>query len=636
MQFTYPNLLWALLLLLIPIIVHLLQLRRFKKTPFTNVKLLQKVVAKSRKSQTLKKYLLLTSRLLLLAALVLAFAQPFIAAEEERRKRELVVYLDNSFSMQAPGQNGTLLSTAIQEFLETIPEESQFSLLTNDAVFAKTTVKAVQQPLLQMGYTTRQLNLEEILFKARSIFDADTTIGKDLLLISDFQQRMTDVNITAPADVLISAVNMKPDGLINTAIDSAILKPLGTNSMELTVLLSSNSESGIPVSLYNGSRLIAKIGAQFEDSENTSLTFTLSKEEELLGRVAITDNGLDYDNNLYVTINSAQKAKVLAINEAPGDFLERVYTEDEFELESTTPGQLNYGRIESKNLIVLNQLSTIPGSLRNALRSFQDQGGSLLIIPGKNIDMAAYNSFLANWGNSRITGLQESIAKVTDIAFNHPLYDNVFEKRVTNFQYPSINSRYTVNSNLPPILNFQNGEPFLLGGRGRYLFTGALDASNSNFKGSPLIVPTLYGIGKQSLALPQPYYSLGTQVTVDVPVAISGDQILKIVQEGYEFIPRQQAFSNKASLFFSEPPDRDGIFAIINKADTLQYLSINYPRDESALLYNFPDWLSSATSIPSVFERIENQGRITPLWKWFAILAVVFILSEVLIQKLLP
>ena len=54
MQFKNPEILWALLLLLIPILIHLFQLRRFKKTPFTNVKMLQKVVVESRKSRSLK------------------------------------------------------------------------------------------------------------------------------------------------------------------------------------------------------------------------------------------------------------------------------------------------------------------------------------------------------------------------------------------------------------------------------------------------------------------------------------------------------------------------------------------------------------------------------------------------------
>ncbi|MCH7524070.1 MAG: BatA domain-containing protein, partial [Bacteroidetes bacterium] len=43
MQFKYPELLYALLLLLIPIIVHLFQLRKFQKVAFTNVQFLKQV-----------------------------------------------------------------------------------------------------------------------------------------------------------------------------------------------------------------------------------------------------------------------------------------------------------------------------------------------------------------------------------------------------------------------------------------------------------------------------------------------------------------------------------------------------------------------------------------------------------------
>ncbi|WP_420845199.1 BatA domain-containing protein [Maribacter litopenaei] len=43
------------MLLAIPIIIHLFQLRRFKKTPFTNVKLLKRVVSESEKEQCFKK-----------------------------------------------------------------------------------------------------------------------------------------------------------------------------------------------------------------------------------------------------------------------------------------------------------------------------------------------------------------------------------------------------------------------------------------------------------------------------------------------------------------------------------------------------------------------------------------------------
>ena len=41
MQFKHPDLLYALLLLIIPIIIHLFQLRKFQKEAFTNVAFLK-------------------------------------------------------------------------------------------------------------------------------------------------------------------------------------------------------------------------------------------------------------------------------------------------------------------------------------------------------------------------------------------------------------------------------------------------------------------------------------------------------------------------------------------------------------------------------------------------------------------
>ena len=54
MQFKHPEILYALLLLLIPIIVHLFQLRRFQKVPFTNVAFLKEISVQTRKSSTIK------------------------------------------------------------------------------------------------------------------------------------------------------------------------------------------------------------------------------------------------------------------------------------------------------------------------------------------------------------------------------------------------------------------------------------------------------------------------------------------------------------------------------------------------------------------------------------------------------
>src|SRR5690625_2876681 len=121
MQFKHPEFLYALLLLLIPIIVHLFHLRRFKKEAFTNVKFLKKVQLQTRKSSQLKKWLTLLARLLALAALIIAFAQPFIPhSTSVKSTQQTVVYIDNSFSMQRKTENRTLLSQAVQQLLQAL------------------------------------------------------------------------------------------------------------------------------------------------------------------------------------------------------------------------------------------------------------------------------------------------------------------------------------------------------------------------------------------------------------------------------------------------------------------------------------------------------------------------------------
>ena len=79
MHFKNPEVLYFLWLLIIPILVHLFQLQKFVKVPFTNVAFLQKIIQDSRKSSKLKKWLILATRMILLSAILFAFSEPFFS-----------------------------------------------------------------------------------------------------------------------------------------------------------------------------------------------------------------------------------------------------------------------------------------------------------------------------------------------------------------------------------------------------------------------------------------------------------------------------------------------------------------------------------------------------------------------------
>ena len=159
MQFKHPELLYALFLLLIPIIVHLFQLRRFQKVAFTNVQFLKQVTLQTRKSSQLKKWLILLTRLLLLSAIIFAFAQPYTSKLQNlKTNKETVVYLDNSFSMQAKGDKGELLKRAVQDIISAMDDTDELTIFTNNNTIKKATKNTVKDELLTLDYSSHQLD----------------------------------------------------------------------------------------------------------------------------------------------------------------------------------------------------------------------------------------------------------------------------------------------------------------------------------------------------------------------------------------------------------------------------------------------------------------------------------------------
>ncbi|WP_425237285.1 BatA domain-containing protein [Ulvibacterium sp.] len=640
MQFKYPELLWALFLLLIPIFIHLFQLRRFKKTPFTNVKLLQRVVAKSRKSKTLKKWLLLLTRLFLFTALVLAFAQPFFAKRTAFQKKEIVIYLDDSFSMQAKKEGNSLLNNAVQELIKSIPESHSFTLFTNERIFEDVTISGIQNDLLTLSYSKNQLQLDEILLKAGTFFNTDGETIQNIIVISDFQQRMALPQKDSLRDARTHWVQMSPDNSKNVSLDSIYVVNQGSENLELAATLTADRETkDIPVSFTNGEDLVAKTAAIFDDKGKATVNFTLGKGEIIQGRLEIMDSDLIYDNQLFFNIDEKEKIKVLAIGPEDNRYLRRIYREDGFLFTSATLRTLDYGILENQNLIVLNEIKEIPSALSTSLLSFTDNGGWLAIIPAADMDVASYNALSSNYFSTNYGQKINLTRNITTIAFSHPLYQNVFEKDATNFQYPQVSSFHKINTFAPTVLSFEDNTPFLLGSNGTYFFTTSISSENSNFKNSPLIVPTLYNMGSNSLKLPELYMWMDGRIQVDVSTALQKDEILKVAKDNYEFIPLQKSSANKVSLTFQENPDTDGIYRIHKNGETLKTISFNYPRAESELNYldvNVLSESSNASSISSFFDAMEKDSSVKELWKWFVILALLFLLVEILIQKYFP
>jgi len=636
MQFKHPELLWALLLLLIPVLIHLFQLRKFKKTAFTNVSLLKKVQEQTRKSRSLKKWLLLASRMLLLAALVFSFAQPYLTTDTAGIEKDTVLYIDDSFSMQARTESQDLLQLAVQDLIREFPENRVLSIFTNEQTFPQTTPVGIQNELLGLKHSFRQLNLDEIVIKARSLFRDSPQSRKELWVISDFQQSMFRL-LDSINDLDVHFVSLRPEPLANISLDTLFISNTSPTQLELKAILSSTGTVvNTPISIWNKDRLIAKTAANFMEDGLAEVDFSLPKNTVIDGKIEFDDAGLIYDNQIYFNINPKKQMKILVVGDNSGEFLRRIFPADESDLALSTLNSLNYSEIDQQNLIILNQLEQLPNSLQNALISFTRQGGSLIVIPAANAELTSYNRLLSTHFGTNYTEYVDAEQKISSISFDHPIFKNVFEKTVRNFQYPKVKGYYKVQSAAPALLRYQNNEPFLSGDRGIYFFSAPLGLEHSNFRNSPLIVPSFYNIGAFSLKLPALYHSLSSSTQIDIPVSLQSDEIAKVVKNEYEFIPLQQSFSNKTTLNFEAYPSEDGIFEIVLRDSTLSKISFNYPRAESELIYaDLSDApVSSVNSgIPELILDMESKNKLKELWQWFVIFALLFLIMEVLIQK---
>jgi hypothetical protein len=639
MQFKHPEILYFLFLLVIPIIVHLFQLRRFKKEYFTNVKLLKELQIQTQKSSTIKKWLLLATRLLLLIALIFAFAQPFFKGKDDDKKNnELVILLDNSFSMQAKGEKGELLKRAIQELIEETPETKNLSLLTSNDVLWDTNIKSIQKELLNLKYSGTPFEIDNLITKVRAK-KPNTSI--DYVVISDAVNVESKKTTSLSEGNTLYFIDAIAQNKNNVSIENISLSQNLDQFYEIKITLKSfgEQENGIPLSVINGNKSVAKTIVNFNENEQI-VVFTLPKSD-FHGYAQIQDKGLTYDNTFYFSIEKPKRIKVTAIGTTyKNAFLSKIYTSEEFDLTNYTISEINYSELENQHTIVLNELEEIPSSLATNLSDFYARGGNVIIIPSSTISVDKLNSLTNKVGNTNFTALQNQEKKITKISFSHPLYQNVFEKKVTNFQYPEVKQNFALSSKGLPILQFEDGSSFLQSISNQigsiYTFSAPINKKNSNFQNSPLIVPTFYNMAQTKGNSEKLSHIIGENEVLLIDAITSKDEVISIQNKEESFIPMQQVLNTKIKLSLGDLPENSGNFAVEKKENKLKNISFNYARTESDLSKKNETTFEEFTKvdeISTVFNEIESSRSSKDFWKWFIILALIFLVSEMLIQK---
>jgi len=676
--------LWGLLAVSIPVIIHLFNFRKFRKVYFTNVRFLEELKQQTQKQSKLRHLLVMIARMLAITALVFAFAQPYLPRENTPSKADAVnqvnIYLDNSFSMDALSASGPLIEAArnqAREIASAYRTTDMFMLTTNDFE-GKHQRWVSQEEFLQLvsevNPSPASRKLSEIVSRQNDSHYDKPGKTRRSYIISDFQLTMADfdqVSIDSLMDIrLVPVQAVRRDNLY---IDSCwFVSPVhqlgqGVNLMVRVVNDAETRLEKVPLKLsVNGTqKAIASFDIQPGTFHDIELPFTNYIAGIQYGVVEITDYPVIFDDRMFLVYDVAGSIPVLTINgREESIYLNSLFGNDSaFTFVNNNYKNIDYNRLREYELIILNELEELSSGLQQELQIFLENGGSLLVIPAARADMDQFREFLTTAGSNYFTDFYQEETRVSSLDQDNPVFSDVFEKtadnrrNLDNTDLPAVKAYFGITrqsqTSQIAIMSLLNGKTFLTreaAGNGQvYLLAVPLGEEFSNFAQHAVFVPALYRIALLSAATAPLYYAIGRENRVIISkVSLSGDQTLKVVSTSgdYEFIPVQQRMNQRINLRISSQVRSAGHYQLMNGEEAIKGLGFNYDRRESAMEFADRNSLENMISrygfknigildnkgLP-LSEAIKDMNRGTLLWKLFIILALAFLAVEIILLR---
>ena len=385
MKFLYPQFLYALALIAIPIIIHLFNFRKFRTVYFSNVQFLKSVKEKTKSQSKLKHLLILFSRILAITALVLAFSQPYIPVDKSSQKAKkyaVSIYIDNSFSMNAENEKGRLLLNAkqhAQAIVDAYSNSDEFYILYNDFT-------GIQQRALNKEQFTKALNaiessarspsLNQIYKRQKNILEKNLSDKKDIYIISDFQKTISNLDINSKDSIYsVRLVALKPYTNSNLYVDSCWLNtpnPQLDQNIKLYARVKNNNsvkKRDVNVILEVDGKQRAISSREVTNEYIFELNFTVNSVGWHKGKLSLQDYPISFDDEFYFSFEVKPQLKIQHIYDYKYQTsLEKLFNKDSnFNYSKQNIKQINYNSLNQSQLIILDGLKDMSSGFQQSI-----------------------------------------------------------------------------------------------------------------------------------------------------------------------------------------------------------------------------------------------------------------------------
>lgn len=679
MKFTYPEFLWALLFLIIPVIIHLFNFRRYKVLYFSSLQFIKRVEQETRSTQKLKHLLVLLSRLLALAFLIIAFAQPYKPIENKQiqgGKPVMSLYIDNSFSMTAKGTEGELLSEARETARKLIDKASLntlFLLHTNVMNGLEqrmvTKVEALER-LDKIEAVPLTRNLGDIITWERTFIKNESETKHKIgsvqhIFLSDFQKKDLDkLSLTKDEESYYYPILFQPQKQENLSVDSvwfsSPVRKIGENN-ELNIRIRNHGQVGV-----SNAEIHVEIGKVKRDvfldleansSAETVVNYTETASGIKKGKVTINDKQLFWDDDYYFSYLVDDHTSILIVNgERATAPISRVFgLESYYTQRSIQESEFSADLIKNADLVVLNGINDLTSGMKDELKEFCSSGGTLAIFPGSETRVSSYSDLLSSLDLPVLTEVTSNGTSIRTLNYGDPFFEGMFEKKNEELRMPSLLKAYRIaassNADFLPLITSANGSPVFLrtgGALNAFLFCSSLESDFGNFTSNALFPSILLRIAEMSQRKIPIALTIGKEAFFPLYHKLVGESPVHIKNEKTDFIPQ---IASKGSLTYISVSGQEALEMLragnydVTDEKPVSPISLNYDRAESSALTMNSSELTELLEVAglanvSVHEVTEGHS-VTQIdiekpfeyWKWFIALSLLFLMTELTLLK---
>lgn len=424
MTFLQPWMLAALPLVSLPILIHLINQRRFQTVPWAAMRFLLAAKALSRGYSRLRHWLVMALRMLAVAAVVFAVGRPlsrgWLALAAGGRPDTALVILDRSPSMAARDVSApdTKLATGrrqVAEALATLGAARTFLLVDPDRPPVEIAGPEALDSLPAAGASAAPADIPRLLEAAHDFLRSSGAGASEIWICSD--QRANDWSIDAPAwagiresfarlpqPVRFQLVAFEGAAERNVAVrvgEVAIERLGAARQLSITIVLERQEDVEpitVPVTVEIGG-VSATVEVALAGREavlaNHVIPLDATAQSRGWGRVVIPADANVADNEFFFAFDEPPPRRTLVVAEEPGAARTLALAAEippARGLASTalvrTAGDLETAGLEDTAL-VLWQAPLPEGRDRAALEAFVDRGGQIVFLPPARPDETA-------------------------------------------------------------------------------------------------------------------------------------------------------------------------------------------------------------------------------------------------------